>query len=32
MMDKLTISIEGLNQSSKVQANEIRAIKMNGGE
>lgn len=32
MMDKLTISIEGLNQSSKVQANEIKAIKMNGGE
>ncbi len=32
MMDKLTISIEGLNQFSKVQANEIRAIKMNGGE
>lgn len=32
VMDKLTILIEGLNKSSKVQANEISPIKINGGE
>jgi beta-fructofuranosidase len=32
IIDKLSISIQGINKSTKVQANEIRAIKMNGGE